>query len=329
MIRFIDLFAGIGGMRLAFEWSQAQCVWGSEIDTHAQKTYFINFGDRLRGDIRKISSSEIPDFDILCAGFPCQSFSVGGLKKGFDDERGALFFEIERILKDKQPRAFCLENVRGLVDHDAGQSLKTIKETLGNCGYVFEDKTLNAKDYGFPHNRERWFCIGFRKDLDVTFDCMNALKGGVLEDKTFYFPLVQKKNIPLKALLEDSPQGYSISDKARLYLHQHLERKKIKLSVDSVTIVREIRRFKCSFRQDGLMPCLGSKMGTGGNNIPVIVEQERKLTERECLRLMGFPESFKIKRKSLESYKQIGNSVVVPLVYRLSQEIMRVLISFL
>ena len=164
-LTFIDLFAGMGGFRIAFESNNAKCVFSSEIDKWACKTYFDNFNEFPYGDITKISANDIPNFDILCAGFPCQPFSIGGHRLGFEDTRGTLFFDVARILNEKKPKAFLLENVKGITNHDNGKTLKVIENSLLELGYTIKHKVLNAKDYGIPQNRERWYCIGFRKDI--------------------------------------------------------------------------------------------------------------------------------------------------------------------
>ena len=161
--KFIDLFCGLGGFRIAFEKYGCECVFSSDIDEKVREIYQLNFGEEPAGDISKILCENIPDFDILCAGFPCQPFSIAGLRRGFEDSRGTLFFEVARILKEKQPKAFILENVKGLVSHDQGNTLQVIMNTLDELGYDAKYKIMNALDYGIPQNRERWYCVGFLK----------------------------------------------------------------------------------------------------------------------------------------------------------------------
>ena len=167
--RFIDLFAGIGGIRLAFESAGGKCVFSSEVDIHAQKTYKANFGEKPSGDITKILPSEIPNFDVLCAGFPCQPFSQAGYKLGFEDTRGTLFFNIAEIIKIKQPKAFFLENVRGLLKHDNGKTFAVIKKVLKDLDYSFHYKIVRASDFNLPQHRPRLFMVGFR-DKNTMFD---------------------------------------------------------------------------------------------------------------------------------------------------------------
>lgn len=322
--KFIDLFAGLGGFRIAFEKNNAECVFSSEIDKYACETYFNNFKEYPKGDITKIESKEIPNFDILCAGFPCQPFSIGGLRKGFEDSRGTLFFEVARILKEKQPSAFILENVKGIVSHDNKNTLKVIEEILDEIGYNFQYKILNAKDYGIPQNRERWYCIGFKKELNITFGSQLTLNKN---SKIFQFPQKTDLEFKLEDIVQHNISGYQITAKAKENINKHLPLFKEKNEIISTNyiLVNEIRPSRCNFKNDGTVPCFTAKMGTGGNNIPVIVDFERKLTEKECLKLMGFPDDYKIKPNYHQSYKQIGNSVVVSLIQKLASEIIKVL----
>lgn len=306
--KFIDLFSGLGGFRIAFESNDCKCVFSSDIDKNVREVYKLNFGEYPSGDISKISSGDIPDFDILCAGFPCQPFSIAGLRKGFEDSRGTLFFEVARILKEKRPKAFLLENVKGIVNHDNGNTLDVIMNTLDELGYDARGKVLNALDYGIPQNRERWYCIGFLKELNMNFKNV--------------FPKKKKLFFKIEDIVDENVKGYEITDTAEKNIEIHLPKyiEKNKLN-DSLLIANEIRPSKCSFRCNGTSPCLTAKMGTGGNNVPVIVKYKRKFTERECLKLMGFPDNYKIKENSFQSYKQIGNSVVVPILTEIANNI--------
>lgn len=320
--KFIDLFAGIGGFRIAFENQGCECVFSSEIDKYAIETYKENFGEYPSGDITKISSNEIPDFDILCAGFPCQPFSIGGLRLGFEDSRGTLFFEVARIIKDKRPSAFILENVKGLVNHDGGNTLKVIESILDEIGYDFSYKVINALDYGIPQNRERWYCIGFKKELGISFNV-----GAGNEGKTFMFPEPKMLDFFVEDIIEKDIEGYDCTEKATENINIHLPKfiEKNGLNKDRMIIANEIRPSRCSFKNDGTIPCFTAKMGTGGNNVPVVVEYNRKLTERECLKLMGFPKNYKIRPNFHQSYKQIGNSVVVTIIEELARKMLEVL----
>lgn len=323
--KMIDLFSGIGGIRIAFEENGAKCVCSSEIDKYACKTYYENFHDMPLGDVSRIGKKDLPEYDILAGGFPCQPFSLGGLRKGFEDARGTLFFEVARLLDECKPKAFLLENVQGLVNHDKGKTLQTIEKILSNLDYHFMWKVMNAKDYGIPQNRSRWYCVGFRNDLDIEFrDCKKPSKN--VDNNTFYFPQkVELKNTLMDIIEDKTDECYKVSEIAKKniknfqseYLETHVS--------DFPLIAYEVRASRCSFRNDGISPCLTAKMGTGGNNVPIVVSQGRKLTEQECLRIMGFPEWFKIAKNNSHSYKQIGNSVVVPIVSKLAKEIIYVL----
>lgn len=302
---FIDLFSGIGGFRVALENVGGTCVFSSDIDKWANETYFLNFSELPKGDITKINISEIPEHDILCGGFPCQPFSIAGRRLGFLDTRGTLFFEIEKILKAKRPQAFILENVKGLVNHDKGNTFRVIKNSLRNLGYNIFYKVLNAKDYGLPQNRERIFIVGFKKKV------------------SFSFPAPMPLNKTILDILEKNVTGYEISKIASKHLERYCNNRQINKVFPA--IVTELRPSRCLIRDDGIAPTLTAKMGTGGNNIPIILQEKRKLTTRECLRLMGFPENFKIKNHVMQSYKQIGNSVPVPVVELIAKEIVRCL----
>lgn len=310
---FIDLFAGIGGFRLAFESVGGKCIFSAEIDKYACQTYKQNFGDDPYCDVSKINPNNIPDFDILCAGFPCQPFSIAGQRKGFSDTRGTLFFDIERIIKAKQPKAFVLENVKGLLSHDKGKTLKTILDVLQNSlNYQVFYKVLNSKDYGVPQNRERIYLIGF-KDKSVEFE----------------FPTKIDDVVDLNSILDDDIRGSEISEIAKFNVAKNLKghKKYEDIKDKKLLLAYEIRKSKTTFRYDDLSPTLTAKMGTGGNNVPVLVNQMRKLTTRECLRIQGYPDSYTIEVNKAQSYKQIGNSVSVPVVSLLASEMNTILAS--
>lgn len=312
MIKFIDLFSGIGGFRLGFESIGANCVFSCDNDPHANETYQKNFGINPFCDITTLQSSDIPDHDILCAGFPCQSFSIGGYRKGFNDSRGILFFDIARIIKDKKPKAFLLENVQGILTQDKGQTIETIRTILDELGYNTFESCEQCTNYGLPQNRKRWFCVGFRRDLSIN---------------NFKFPPKNNLSIGVSDMLEDNVTGHEPTDTAWSHIQKHYKNYKTTHSLDNylktekqkITLAWEIRPSKCGIRDNNISPCLTAKMGTGGNNVPVIIELKRKFTTRECLRLMGFPDSFQIKENSYQSYKQIGNSVPVPMIKQIGK----------
>lgn len=307
--KFIDLFCGLGGFRIALEKIGGQCVFSSDNNLEVSKVYKKNFNDDPYSDITEISEKSIPNYDVLCAGFPCQPFSIAGKRMGFSDSRGTMFFEVARILKYTKPKIAFLENVSGIVSHDSGRTIKVIINTLEELGYKVNTKILNAKDYGIPQNRNRWYCVAIRKDI---------------YNKNFEFP----KRCDLKYTIDDiivkkSKKEYLSTEVALNNINKHIEKFKKSDRYNkkkNLIIANEIRASKCNFRNDGISPCLTAKMGTGGNNIPVVVKYKRKLTEQECLKIMGFPEKYKIKENNMQSYKQIGNSVVVPLIYEIAKE---------
>lgn len=321
-LRMLDLFAGIGGIRIAFEENGVQCIGSSEIDKYASHTYEMNFHEKPWGDITKIEAKDLPEFDIVAAGFPCQPFSLGGLRKGFEDTRGTLFFEVARIINERNPKAFFLENVEGIVNHDTGRTLETIETTLRDLGYHIKWRVMNACDYGVPQNRKRWYCIGFRKDLNIGFEEEKEFA------KLYQFPTKCELKFTVKDVVD--PQvgtEYSVTDTCRTNIMKYIDayKEKPRYQPDNVLLANEIRASRCNFRSDGISPCLTAKMGTGGNNVPVYVDKMRKLTEKECLTLMGFPKWYQIEKNSMHSYKQIGNSVVVSIVSQLAKEMVRVL----
>ena len=312
-IKFIDLFSGLGGFRIALEELGYVCVFSSDIDQYARNTYFENFSEIPAGDITKIDEKEIPDHDIMCAGFPCQPFSIAGKRRGFEDTRGTLFFDVARIVKEKKPKVVFLENVAGLVSHDNGNTLETIEKTLADLGYLLQWKVMNAKDYGVPQNRNRWYGIAIRNDIR--------------NKDAFAFPETEELKYTLADIIYDADNdilgNYEISDIVKNNILKHISKFKTspRYSEDFPLLANEIRPSRCNFRSDGISPCLTAKMGTGGSNVPVVVNQNRKLTERECLKIMGFPDTYKIRPNYSQTYKQIGNSVAVPVIRSISKRI--------
>jgi len=286
---FIDLFAGIGGMRIAFERAGGRCVFSSDIDEHCQKTYEANFGEKPVGDIKLVEAKSIPDHDVLVAGFPCQPFSIIGNGQGFTDTRGTLFFDIERILKEKRPKAFLLENVRRLTVHDKRRTLRTILNSLGALGYDVRWKVLDARNFGLPQKRERVFIIGFLRGVD------------------FQFPLGTRKKANLADFIEKDEnvdRKYFASEN----IVKKRKEKTLNKKIFSPAIWHEnkggnigINDFACALR-------------AGGSYNYLLVNGIRRLTPRECLRLQGFPDSFKIVVGDGQTHKQAGNSVPIPVV---------------
>ncbi len=309
--KFIDLFCGLGGFRLALESLGGTCVFSSDIDSHIKEVYKNNFGEYPFGDISQINPKDIPDHDILCAGFPCQPFSIAGKRLGFNDSRGTLFFEIAKIAKEKRPKVLFLENVAGIINHDSGKTLKVLYSVLDDLDYSLSWKTMNAKDYGVPQNRNRWYGIALRKDLGAKFE----------------FPPECALNYTLEDIVKKPKEQalYTMSQTAQYNINKFLDvfKKSHRYTEGNVLIANEIRASRCNFRMDNISPCLTAKMGTGGNNVPVLVKDYRKLTEKECLLIMGFPKTYKIPQNTMQSYKQIGNSVAVPVIKMIAQNILK------
>lgn len=314
---FIDLFAGIGGFRIAMQNLGGKCVYSSEFDVKAQETYFANYGEMPFGDITKEATKKyIPErFDILCAGFPCQAFSLAGKRLGFKDEtRGTLFFEVEAILRKHQPKAFFLENVKGLAIHDRGRTLKTILEHLNDAGYdVVSPQILNAMDYGVPQHRERIYIIGFRKDLHINVSDFHYPEPTTTGDKRPKFRDVMEENeVSVKYYLSTVYVETLKRHRARHEAAGHGFGYKI-IDIDGVAnaiVVGGMGR-ECNLLIDKRLTDF-----TPITHIKGEVNREgiRKMTPREWARLQGFPDTFKIVVADASAYKQFGNSVAVPAI---------------
>jgi len=313
--KFIDLFAGIGGIRLAYQNLGGKCVFSSEWNNFAKKTYEANFGEVPFGDITQISEENIPDHDILLAGFPCQPFSIAGVSKknalgrshGFLDEtQGTLFFDIARILKHKKPKAFMLENVKNLVSHDKGKTFKVIKNTLTELGYSIHFQVLDGKHF-VPQHRERIIIVGFRTDIFG-------------EKENFKFPKLPEPKTKIKDILESEVESkYTLSDKLWNYLQDYAAKHKAKgngfgfgmTDLNGISRTISARYYKDGSEilipQDGLNP--------------------RRLTPRECARLQGFPDNFIIPVSDNQAYRQFGNSVTVPLIQAVGKELVKSILA--
>jgi len=296
-LRFIDLFAGIGGIRIGFERAGAECVFSSEWDEDAAKSYAAYFGEKPFGDITKIESAAIPDHDILTGGFPCQAFSIMGGMKGFGDTRGTLFFEIERILRDKQPKAFLLENVRNLVAHDKRQTFQVILQRLKELEYHVHWKVLNALDYNLPQKRERVMIVGFKKN------------------HPFEFPKPQSLTKTLAEVIEQDSQV----DK------KHFASDKIKLSVAERMVGKKVppKPWICHENKAGNISPLpySCALRAGASYNYLLVNGIRRLTPRENLRIQGFPENFPTVVADSAIRKQCGNSVPVSMIEMVAKQI--------
>ena len=295
---FIDLFAGIGGIRIPFDELGGNCVFTSEFDKFAQQTYEANFGEIPSGDITLIDEKDIPKHDLLLGGFPCQAFSNAGLRKGFNDTRGTLFFDIARILDYHKPKAFLLENVKGLRGHDNGNTLRTILKVLDEIGYqTLESQVLNAKDFGLPQNRERIFIVGFWKYKD------------------FRFPKPPKIETRLGSILQNRVKDkYTISDK--LWESHQRRRKENQLKGTGFG-------YSLFNKESEFTRTLSSRYYKDGSEI--LIEQKNKnprmLTPLEARRLQGFPDNFVIPVSDNQAYRQFGNAVAVPVVRAISKKI--------
>lgn len=325
---FIDLFAGIGGFRIAFQNLGGKCVYSSEFDAKAQETYLANYGEMPFGDITKESTkSYIPkDFDVLCGGFPCQAFSLAGRRLGFKDEtRGTLFFEIEAILRKHQPKAFFLENVKGLAIHDRGRTLKTILDHLDDAGYnVVPPKILNAMDFGVPQHRERIYIIGFRKGLGINvadFHYPEPMTTG--DNRPKFRDVMEKEEVSVKYYLSTAYVETLIRHKARHEAAGHGFGYKI-INIDGVAnaiVVGGMGR-ECNLLIDKRLTNFTPITRIKGE---VNREGIRKMTPREWARLQGFPDTFKIVVADASAYKQFGNSVAIPAIQATAEKELQLL----
>ncbi|MDR2406608.1 MAG: DNA (cytosine-5-)-methyltransferase [Bacteroidales bacterium] len=313
-ITFIDLFAGIGGMRMAFDNVGCKCVFTSEWNKYAQQTYIVNFGDQPYGDITKIDEKYIPVHDILVAGFPCQPFSIAGVSKknslgkkhGFlDKTQGTLFFDVARIIKQKRPKVIMLENVKNLISHNKGNTFKVIKETLESLRYTVSFKILDGQYY-VPQHRERIIIIGLNQDAFGT-------------NTVFTFPSMPDKQYKIKDILEKKVDNkYTLSDKLWGFLQNYAKKHQANgngFGYGLVNLNKISRTLSARYYKDGSEIL-----------IPQRNKNPRRLTPRECARLQGFPDTFKIVVSDAQAYRQFGNSVVVPLIQDIAKAIVATII---
>jgi DNA (cytosine-5)-methyltransferase 1 len=310
--RTVDLFAGVGGIRLGFEKAGFKTVFANDFDEPCKATYDLNFPRTklIVEDIRNIGVNDLPDFDFILAGFPCQAFSIAGYRQGFKDEkgRGNLFFDIARMIKAKKPEGFLLENVKNLKSHDGGKTFSVIEKTLQDLGYYMKTKVLNSMEYGnIPQNRERIYIVGF--------------KNKYFTDK-FSFPEPVKLVCRVTDLLEDNV------DKKYYYNGKPLF-EKLKNFVKDEGRVYQWRRQYVRENKSGVCPTLTANMGMGGHNVPIVKDKNgiRKLTPLECFRIQGFPKEFSLPKELADSalYKQAGNSVSVPVIEAIAKKMMHAL----
>ena len=303
--KFIDLFAGVGGIRIPFDELGGECVFTSEWDVHAQKTYAANFGHVPTGDITKVELNEIPSHNVLLGGFPCQPFSQAGHKLGFDDTRGTLFFDVARILEFHKPEIFLLENVKGFFGHDKGRTFQVVRQVLQDLNYLVFYKVLNARDFGVPQNRERIYIVGIHKTK--------------LGSYAFQFPSPPQIDVKVGNILEESVDSkYTLSD---ALWEGHKRRKREHLLKGNGF------GYSLFNKESKYTSTISARYYKDGSEI--LIEQQdknpRKLTPREAARLQGFPDTFVIPVSDTQAYKQFGNSVAVPVVREIAQKLIEIL----
>ncbi len=304
---FIDLFSGIGGFHLALASYGAKCVFASEINEAASENYYINFKIKPQGDIRNVKNKRVPKHDIICAGFPCQPFSISGNRNGFKDENGKLFFEIYRIARYHQPKLILLENVKNLLTHDNGRTLALMEERLQKIGYTTFKEVLCATDFSIPQARKRIYIVAFRNDLNVS---------------DFQFPQGKGKIKTVEDILESNvDQHYNITNPYSIDLKKYSDIVKSKelLRIGSVGLGRQGERIYSIKGQGITLSSQGGGIG-GKTGMYYVGDSVRKLTPRECARMMGFPERFKLAQVDAVCYKQFGNSVVVNVLQEIVKE---------
>lgn len=317
-IKFIDLFCGIGGIRLGMAASGFDCVFSCDINAECQRTYRENFGEQPSGDITQICETFVPDHDILCAGFPCQPFSISGKQKGFGDTRGTLFFDICRILREKKPSVVFLENVKHLIHHNQGKTLQTILDKLETLGYSVSWKILNGADFGVPQNRERIIIIGSlmgKFDFDKVrtvprcrlLEYLDSEGNFEFLDPSEYTLIENPKQQPVSGLIFAGYRNKSIRKVGVRPGTEHLSR-----------VHKQPNRIYSAF---GIHPTLPSQESSGRYFILTSDNRVRKLTINECWRIMGFPETYRKVSSIGEQYKQLGNSVCVPMIKAVAEEI--------
>lgn len=305
---FIDLFAGLGGFRLALESLGANCVYSNEWDKYAQDVYASNFGDVPEGDITQVDEKTIPDHDIICAGFPCQAFSISGKRLGFEDSRGTLFFDVARIVKGKRPKVVFMENVKNFAAHDGGKTLAVVKGTMEELGYSFYYAVLNATDYGVPQKRERVYMVCFRNDVERGEFC-------------FPRPFKLKKHVEDFLLTDESLLAKLYVERPDTYYNGTKDDKYSNKAI-RLGIVNKGGQGERIYSTKGIAITFSAYGGgafskTGGY---LVNGRPRKLHPRECARLMGYPDSYKMSGNMNQAYKQFGNSVVVDVLQYIAIE---------
>lgn len=309
-MKVAGLFTGVGGIELGFEQAGFEIIWSNDIDDKACQTFKANNSTKIViDDIHNISPQNIPNVDVIVGGFPCQAFSIAGYQKGFEDERGEVFFQLARIIKAKLPRIVFVENVKNLLSHDKGNTFKVIKETLESYGYRLKTAVLNSCEYGnIPQNRERIYIIGFRHSEDL-----NNFRG--IEPVTLTTKITDIVDYNKKV----DDKFYYTESTCPFY-------EELKNQVVKTDTIYQWRRVYVRENKSNLCPTLTANMGTGGHNVPIVLTKYgiRKLTPKECFWFQGYPKDFVLPQNIAQShlYKQAGNSVVVPVISRLAAEIL-------
>jgi DNA (cytosine-5)-methyltransferase 1 len=325
---YIDLFAGIGGFRLALDGVGGKCLFSSEIDKACRAVYLNNFGGEVVGDITSVDEKQIPDHDLLAGGFPCQAFSIAGKKRGFEDARGTLFFEILRIAKAKKTKVLFLENVKNLIHHDSGKTIKTIQELLEQEGYNFRYKILNTKDFGLAQNRERIIIVASRENA-FDFDPIEKVKSKPVvvkdimqHDQSQAFEVLPADDYTIidKGLWERQKSGLIFVG------HRNRSIRKTGVRPNTEHLSRVHKQPNRIYHVDGTHPTLSAQESCGRYWV-YDDERVRKMTVKECYALQGFPDDYKIDPVQSNAYRQIGNSVGVPLMRAVGEEIKRQLLS--
>ncbi len=315
-MKAISLFAGAGGIDISFKNAGIDVIWANEIEPKAVETLKLNFPNTeiINDDIKKVKMSKIPKHDVLLAGFPCQAFSIAGYRKGFDDERGELFFDVLKIIKNKKPRVVFLENVKNLVSHDGGNTFRVIYSALEENGYKVDYRVMNATEYGnLPQNRERIYIVAFKNKTDKN---------------KFEFPLPIERKKEIKDVINFNEK---IEDKYYYTAENFKHFEVLNETVKTEKTIYQWRRQYVRENKSNVSPTLTANMGTGGHNVPIIYTRHgiRKLTPRECFNLQGYPEDYILPDDMAIShlYKQAGNSVAVPVIYRIAEKIKNAIIK--
>jgi DNA (cytosine-5)-methyltransferase 1 len=329
-----SLFAGVGGVCQAFANTNCEVIWANEIDKNAAITYKLNHikTNLIEDDVKKISQKNLKPIDILTAGFPCQPFSQAGHGRGFSDERGELFFDVIRLLGELTPQAYFLENVKTLASHDKGNTFSIIQQEIKDVGYSFIPFILNAAEYTeIPQGRERIYIVGFKNESDYTFEKPIKVNHHTSATKcklSYSFRIPEKSKSRIKKVKDffdnSTVLSNDIYDKMDNKIHQ-----RVREAVINEDVVYQYRRYYVRENKSNVCPTLTANMGSGGHNIPIVLDNKmpRRLTPKECFNLQGFPKKFKLPTNIARGqlYKQAGNSVVVPMVQQIAEEIVRVL----